>query len=77
MNNDNLRLWVVGQCKLNKNNMGWDFQGVFDSEKKAIKACKNENYFIGKALLNKTLPDDEREWDGAYYPKRRKENDGN
>jgi hypothetical protein len=70
-------LWVVGkyieedtECEAR-----WEFQGVFSSEKLAIKACKKYgDFFIGPVVLNKELPYTTTEWVGSYYPnlKRRK-----
>ena len=67
--------WIVGQIMLD-NAQGpedfqraWGFQGVFDSEEKAVAACKTELYFIAPAIMNEELPESHEEWSGAYYPK--------
>jgi len=66
------KLWVVGQYKkLTSKGVVWHFQGVFDSEKKAIEACEDENYFIGPINLNLILPKGGEVWPGCYYPKAR------
>lgn len=60
-------LWVVGK---NKSNDGrWEFQGIFDTENKAIDACKTPNDFIGPCYLNEEIPQESTYWPGAYYPK--------
>ena len=60
-----MELWIVGKVVESSE---WEFDGVFDSEEKAIAACKSENHFIGPAILNKEIPEDCVEWSGAYYP---------
>jgi hypothetical protein len=47
----------------------WEFQGVFDDKQKAVEACRDCTYFIGPVRLNEKLPDEMKEWPGAYYPK--------
>lgn len=47
----------------------WEFQGIFESILKAEEACLNESYFVGPCELNQSIPDESREWPGAYYPK--------
>ncbi len=62
-------LWVC--CKTlveTGKGMVWEIQGVFDTEKKAKKACINSNYGIGPVILNQALPDKTVEWIGFYYP---------
>lgn len=62
-------LFIVG--KINPSNYKeWVFQGIFDSKDKAIGACKDENYFIGPAILNESLSHDDVDWLGAFYPLR-------
>ena len=63
-----MKLWVVGKNKQHEI-VGWEFMGIFDSEDKAIAACKNKHYFVGEAILNQDLTDEKIEWPGAYYPK--------
>ena len=57
-------LWIVGQVKSH----GWEFQGVFLSKERAIAACRTDQYFIGPATINESLPHERRVWEGAYYP---------
>ena len=63
--------WICGQLRGNYKSKGsiWDFQGVFSSRAKAIKACRNENYFIFSARLDQELPDERMEAPDAVYPK--------
>lgn len=64
-----MELWICGKyIKDPEQEKRWEFIGVYDSQDKAIKACIKESYFIGPAKLNESLPDDEDDWDGAYYP---------
>lgn len=64
INND--ELWICGQWQ--EDFKLWEFQGVFSSRAKAIKACKNIRYFIFPALLNKELPMETVIPDGFEYP---------
>lgn len=62
-------LWICGQCKNGEfPNIIWDFQGIFDSEEKARKACRDENYFIMPVKLNEKLSHETVENPAAYYP---------
>jgi len=50
-----MELYIVG--KINpENHLEWEFQGIFDSEKLANEACKNEQFFVSPVILNKSLP---------------------
>lgn len=60
-------MFIVGR----DNEYGWDFQGVFDTEEKALAACRDEHYFIGPAELNKEYPDETIPWPGQYWPHRK------
>jgi hypothetical protein len=46
-----------------------EFQGVFENEKDAIDACRDERYCIGPVKLNVSLPDKCEVWPGSYFPK--------
>ncbi len=65
------KLWIVGRVMFchKDGKSGWEFAGVFDSEEKAVEACKDVSYFVGPAILNKSLPLDTTKWEGAYYPR--------
>jgi len=74
-----VKVWICGKHKsLGKDSNGteytsWEFQGVFRTKDLAINACKDENYFIGPAVMDEPLPDEELDWPGAYYPKEKRE----
>jgi hypothetical protein len=68
-NND--ELWICGQWQ--EDYKMWEFQGVFSNRVKAIKACKNERYFIFPSSLNKELPMETVIPDGFEYPYNTKE----
>ena len=57
----NLNIAEEGSCN-------WEFQGLFDNEELAIKACKYSSYFVGPVKLNAALPDKREECVGAFYP---------
>ena len=62
-------LWIVGQHKHTTNSgLVWEFQGVFDSEEKAIAACRNERYWVAEVELNKEICDEPQKFKNAYYP---------
>lgn len=61
-----MELWIVGK-KIEDHECAWLFEGVFDSEEKAIKACKEDSYFIAPSELNYSHPDAPA-WKGSYYP---------
>lgn len=65
------KLYVVGDYKA-QHELGviWDFQGVFDTKKKAENACKTINHFVGPVPLNKQLPESPTVWPDCYYPNR-------
>lgn len=69
------QLWLVGQFKESTPNGSiWHFQGIFDSEEKADKACIYENYFYHPFTLNELLPDKLEPDDGqTVYPRLRRE----
>lgn len=65
-----MRYWIVGKwidCECKK---AWEFAGIYDTEEKAIKACEEDNYFIGPTPMNSSMPDVSIVWPGAYYPLR-------
>ena len=68
-----MELWLVGQfIEENAQGIMWEFQGIFNSEDKAIKACKDEDYFIVPADMNKEIPKDTvYNWPGLKYPLRK------
>lgn len=63
------KLWICGQYKRGEfPDTIWDFQGIFDSEEKAIEACRDENYFIMPFILNQQCPHETVENAEACYP---------
>lgn len=66
-----MKLWIVGQAirgAIASSVGAWIFQGVFDTEDKAVAACKGELWFVAPAELNQELPADPIEWPGLRYP---------
>lgn len=55
-----------------KGHQVFEFAGVFDSEEKAVAACRDENYYIFPSKLNERLPH-ETIPDNGYYPLAKKE----
>jgi hypothetical protein len=51
----------------------FDFCGVFETEKEAVAACRDENYFVGPAVCGACLPHEPVPWPGAYYPLKKSE----
>jgi len=62
-----MQVWIVGQV-LETND--WSFHGVFTTEAKAIKQCRNERWFIAPAIIDDDSipPDGVGMWPGAYFP---------
>lgn len=61
-------LWIVGQIDAT-DHLKWAFQGIFDTEEKAVAACRDRNYFVGPCILNQERPHENKPWPGSYYPK--------
>ena len=63
-------LWIVGQLKGKWRHSGsvWELQGVFDSEKKAVKASRTRNYFVIPMILNKSCPHKSVNSTKGFYP---------
>ena len=62
-----VRVWVVGRLSPDSA-WKWQLQGIFITKKAAMKACKDESWFIGPLDINKPLPTEEQDWEGCYYP---------
>ena len=60
------KLWVVGRWW--GKNETWEFFGVFSTRPLAIAACKGKDYFIGSAILDKSLPEEPVDWPDFCYP---------
>jgi hypothetical protein len=62
-------IWIVGRSLGETIEDGAEIQGVFDSEDLAVKACRDENYYvIGGMKLNEQLPHETIPWPEAWYP---------
>ena len=63
-------VWIVGKRTGNpwRESMTWEFQGVFSDREAAIAACRSDAHFVGPAVMDCELPDEETPWDGACYP---------
>ena len=60
-------LWVVGK-NVNESGTEWLFMGIFDSEEKAVAACRDEFYFVAPETLNEQLKDEWEPWPGLWFP---------
>jgi len=63
------KLWVVGEAlEEHPEGTSWELVGVFDSKRKARKACTKVNHFMGPMYLNWRAPDEKLVWHGVFYP---------
>lgn len=62
-----MNLWICGQSKGGGGNE-WEWQVVFDSEEKAVAACRDNQYFIAEVELNEMLPHGPCAHRNARYP---------
>ena len=65
-------MWIVGKANT-ASPSEWEFQGLFDSEERAVAACVAQrngiiDMFVGPAELNVAVKRKKRSWPGAYYP---------
>ncbi len=61
------KMWVVGKSLGGSNH--WEFQGIFDNEPAALRACPfGKPYFVAPAMLNEVLPQATLSWKGLYWP---------
>lgn len=58
-------LWLVGKIT---NWPAYEFQGIFDSEERAVSECKGELWFVAPVYVNQVIPEETSEWPGMYYP---------
>jgi hypothetical protein len=65
-----MTLHVVGKIASDEKFREWEFIGVFDSEEKALAACRTPDHFIGSATMNLDVGDDLVEWPRFRYPMR-------
>jgi hypothetical protein len=61
-----MTVWIVGRWT--SDTKPWEVMGVYDSEEKAVAACKDCRYFVGPEELNVPAPDEPTPWPGCYYP---------
>jgi len=66
-----MKLWICGQLngEWNGEETAWEFQGVFDSEDKADKACIDKSYFYFSCNLNEELPKEAVDAPDGKYPR--------
>jgi len=65
------QVWIVGVINYDKWEVtwaAWQFVGVFDSEEKAVAACKTNRYFVAPYTVNEVAPEEARPIPGGYYP---------
>ena len=63
--------WLCGQIIGGPSSQGryrWDFQGIFSTEQAAVRACKNNRYFIQPVELDKEYPEEPITLSRGYYP---------
>jgi hypothetical protein len=60
-------VWVVGRMADHAAGV-WQLQGVFSDRTNAIKACRDEDYFVGPVPLDRSLPHQTVKWPGCFYP---------
>jgi hypothetical protein len=65
--NNDVRVWLVGKAY---HDGSMDIQGVFNTERRAIDACKTENHFVGPMRMNFEYQGEKTEWADAYFPLR-------
>lgn len=62
-----MKLYIVFiYCSVKSNNS--EIIGVFDTEEKAIEACRTPLHGYGEIELNKDLGDELTEWPNFIYP---------
>lgn len=64
------KVWITGKVKSEEEYLHWEFQGVFTTEEAAVAACVTDLHFVGPAILDNRLPEDNAKWEGSYYPSR-------
>ena len=61
--------WIVCQNVAGREpHFVWEFQGLFDSERRARAACLNRNYWMAQVAVNETLPDETVMFRRSIYP---------
>ena len=63
------KYFIVGKfIERLENGAVWDFGGLFDDKKLAVKACITEDYFVAPAELNIELIKEQTDWPDLFYP---------
>jgi hypothetical protein len=64
-----IKAWIVGRvAKWDAENSVWHFQGVYSTLELAEAACRDEDYFVGPAIIDEQVPHEPLVWPGAWYP---------
>jgi hypothetical protein len=61
-------VWIVGQQRPELDHR-WELCGIYTSKAKAVAACLDASYFVGKVPLNKPAPDESTEFPESQYPR--------
>ena len=77
LSNDDNAVWVVGQSFIDPEDFanyldGWEFQGVFSSEEKALAAVNgysSDHIFLAKVFKDEVFPEEKCGWSLCWYPK--------
>jgi hypothetical protein len=65
--------WLCGEYKEGRlSKIIWEFIGIYDSKRKALKACRHERYFIAPVILNDIAPSETQSFPNCEYPLRLK-----
>jgi hypothetical protein len=65
----NNEIYLVGRfIKETSSGVVWDYQGVFSSEKNAIRACLNKSFFYYKSTLDEYIPIQTSSFPNIIYP---------
>ncbi len=65
------QIWIAGVVNRDKWDAtwaAWQFVGIFDSEEKAVAACKTSQYFVAPCTVNEVAPEEARPMPDCYYP---------
>jgi hypothetical protein len=70
------KVWIVqqwvkgvwGERKQQWEDSVFEFTGVFDTEEKAVAACRDKNYCVAPITVNEPFPHEKVEIPGSHYP---------
>jgi hypothetical protein len=68
-----MKLWFSGRVMEGGPNL--EFNGIFDSEDLAVKACTTPNDFVSEVALNERAPEESIAFPFSYFPIRREQDD--